>query len=138
LYWSTCVRTPNGERFASLYEGVGSKIFDVLPDETWVYPGHGKDTTLGDESRTWRSGGNGAGKECSVPTGRPAPLVGGYVAASRICVAPLSAGIGGHEVARSAVSASEMRRFPRSWNVGTGRPCRRTALDAEQETDHGP
>ncbi len=37
------------ERFASLYEGVVTKIFDVLPDETWVYPGHGRDTTLGDE-----------------------------------------------------------------------------------------
>jgi hypothetical protein len=60
LYWSTCVRTPNGERFASLYEGVVSKIFDVLPDETWVYPGHGKDTTLGDERphlEEWRERG---------------------------------------------------------------------------------
>jgi glyoxylase-like metal-dependent hydrolase (beta-lactamase superfamily II) len=37
------------ERFASLYNGVVEKIFNVLPDETWVYPGHGKDTTLGDE-----------------------------------------------------------------------------------------
>jgi glyoxylase-like metal-dependent hydrolase (beta-lactamase superfamily II) len=37
------------ERFAALYEGVVTKIFDVLPDETWVYPGHGRDTTLGDE-----------------------------------------------------------------------------------------
>jgi glyoxylase-like metal-dependent hydrolase (beta-lactamase superfamily II) len=37
------------ERFASLYSGVVEKIFDVLPDETWVYPGHGRDTTLGAE-----------------------------------------------------------------------------------------
>lgn len=36
-------------RFASLYNGVVEKIFNVLPDETWVYPGHGKDTTLGAE-----------------------------------------------------------------------------------------
>ena len=36
-------------RFASLYGDVVEKIFDRLPDETWVYPGHGKDTTLGDE-----------------------------------------------------------------------------------------
>ena len=36
-------------RFASLYDGVVSKIFDVLPDATWVYPGHGGDTTLGAE-----------------------------------------------------------------------------------------
>ena len=37
------------ERFASLYRDVTTKVFDRLPDETWVYPGHGKDTTLGDE-----------------------------------------------------------------------------------------
>ena len=37
------------ERFATLYDGVVGKIFDQLPDETWVYPGHGKDTTVGDE-----------------------------------------------------------------------------------------
>ncbi|GAA2029229.1 MBL fold metallo-hydrolase [Catenulispora yoronensis] len=37
------------ERFESLYSGVVAKIFDRLPDETWVYPGHGKDTTLGAE-----------------------------------------------------------------------------------------
>jgi glyoxylase-like metal-dependent hydrolase (beta-lactamase superfamily II) len=37
------------ERFGTLYDGVVGKIFDALPDETWVYPGHGKDTTVGDE-----------------------------------------------------------------------------------------
>ena len=37
------------ERFASLFGDVKTKIFDQLPDETWVYPGHGKDTTLGEE-----------------------------------------------------------------------------------------
>ena len=37
------------ENFASLINDVERKIFDRLPDETWVYPGHGKDTTLGDE-----------------------------------------------------------------------------------------
>lgn len=37
------------ERFASLYEGVTSRLFSELPDETWVYPGHGGDTTLGAE-----------------------------------------------------------------------------------------
>lgn len=36
-------------RFTSLYNDVVEKIFNVLPDETWVYPGHGKDTTLGAE-----------------------------------------------------------------------------------------
>ncbi|MFD8816581.1 MBL fold metallo-hydrolase, partial [Streptomyces sp. NPDC059627] len=35
--------------FASLIHDVETKIFDVLPDETWVYPGHGNDTTLGTE-----------------------------------------------------------------------------------------
>lgn len=48
------------ERFKSLYEGVVAKIFDVLPDETWVYPGHGNDTTLGAERphlAEWRERG---------------------------------------------------------------------------------
>ena len=36
-------------RFASLYRDVVAKLFDLLPDETWVYPGHGADTTLGNE-----------------------------------------------------------------------------------------
>ncbi|WUH94078.1 MBL fold metallo-hydrolase [Streptomyces sp. NBC_00433] len=35
--------------FTSLFDGVTSKLFDPLPDETWVYPGHGDDTTLGTE-----------------------------------------------------------------------------------------
>ena len=42
-----------GEAFsrlvASLIPAVETTIFDVLPDETWVYPGHGNDTTLGAE-----------------------------------------------------------------------------------------
>jgi glyoxylase-like metal-dependent hydrolase (beta-lactamase superfamily II) len=42
-------RTTTPEDFASLYGDVVSKLFDVLPDETWVYPGHGSDTTLGAE-----------------------------------------------------------------------------------------
>lgn len=37
------------ERFAQLIGDVESKLFDRLPDETWVYPGHGDDTTLGAE-----------------------------------------------------------------------------------------
>ncbi|MFI6346814.1 MBL fold metallo-hydrolase [Streptomyces sp. NPDC050560] len=37
------------EAFASLLGDVAAKIFGPLPDETWVYPGHGADTTLGDE-----------------------------------------------------------------------------------------
>ncbi|GAA0834814.1 MBL fold metallo-hydrolase [Streptosporangium amethystogenes subsp. fukuiense] len=37
------------ERFARLFADVSERIFDRLPDDTWVYPGHGKDTTLGAE-----------------------------------------------------------------------------------------
>jgi glyoxylase-like metal-dependent hydrolase (beta-lactamase superfamily II) len=37
------------DRFNSLINDVESKLFDRLPDETWVYPGHGNDTTLGAE-----------------------------------------------------------------------------------------
>ena len=39
---------------------VVAKIFDRLPDETWVYPGHGGDTTLGAERphlQEWRERG---------------------------------------------------------------------------------
>ena len=42
-------KTAGPEDFASLYGGVVAKVFDVLPDETWVYPGHGDDTTIGRE-----------------------------------------------------------------------------------------
>jgi glyoxylase-like metal-dependent hydrolase (beta-lactamase superfamily II) len=37
------------ERFDQLYTDVVERLFDRLPDETWVYPGHVKDTTLGAE-----------------------------------------------------------------------------------------
>jgi glyoxylase-like metal-dependent hydrolase (beta-lactamase superfamily II) len=46
--------------FTSLLDGVTAKLFDVLPDETWVYPGHGDDTTLGAERphlAEWRARG---------------------------------------------------------------------------------
>ncbi|MFG2696016.1 MBL fold metallo-hydrolase [Kitasatospora sp. NPDC048407] len=46
--------------FDSLFRDVNEKIFDVLPDETWVYPGHGNDTTLGAERPSlpeWRERG---------------------------------------------------------------------------------
>ena len=39
----------DAERFRTLYAGVVTKLFDRLPDETWVYPGHGSDTTIGTE-----------------------------------------------------------------------------------------
>lgn len=35
--------------FTSLLDDVTTKLFDRLPDDTWVYPGHGRDTTLGAE-----------------------------------------------------------------------------------------
>jgi glyoxylase-like metal-dependent hydrolase (beta-lactamase superfamily II) len=41
--------TGDDEAFASLINDVDTKIFSQLPDETWVYPGHGNDTTLGAE-----------------------------------------------------------------------------------------
>jgi len=47
-------------RFDSLYSGVVAKIFGPLPDATWVYPGHGADTTLGAERphlEEWRARG---------------------------------------------------------------------------------
>ena len=37
------------ERFTSLINDVEAKLFDRLPDDTWFYPGHGNDSTLGAE-----------------------------------------------------------------------------------------
>ncbi|GAA2371015.1 hydrolase [Catellatospora methionotrophica] len=37
------------QAFASLLHDVETKLFARLPDETWFYPGHGKDSTLGRE-----------------------------------------------------------------------------------------
>ncbi|MBO0914095.1 MBL fold metallo-hydrolase [Streptomyces laculatispora] len=48
------------EAFVSLLHDVETKLFAPLPDETWVYPGHGHDTTLGDERPQlpeWRARG---------------------------------------------------------------------------------
>ena len=48
------------ERFATLLGDVQSRIFDVYDDDTWVYPGHGADTTLGAERphlQQWRERG---------------------------------------------------------------------------------
>jgi glyoxylase-like metal-dependent hydrolase (beta-lactamase superfamily II) len=48
------------ERFTSLMDDLETKVFGPLPDETWVYPGHGKDTTLGAERPSlpeWRERG---------------------------------------------------------------------------------
>jgi len=50
----------DAEAFATLIDQVETKIFDRLPDETWFYPGHGGDSTLGAERASlpeWRSRG---------------------------------------------------------------------------------
>ena len=50
----------DAERFRTLFEGVHDKLFGRLPDSTWVYPGHGPDTTLGAERphlEEWRERG---------------------------------------------------------------------------------
>jgi glyoxylase-like metal-dependent hydrolase (beta-lactamase superfamily II) len=47
-------------RFASLIDDVEQRLFATLPDEAWVYPGHGKDTTIGAERPAlpqWRARG---------------------------------------------------------------------------------
>lgn len=44
--------------FASLIDDVERKLFDRLPDSTWFYPGHGRDSTLGaerDALPSWRA-----------------------------------------------------------------------------------
>jgi glyoxylase-like metal-dependent hydrolase (beta-lactamase superfamily II) len=37
------------KRFGQLMDDLEERVFAVLPDGTWVYPGHGNDTTLGSE-----------------------------------------------------------------------------------------
>ena len=47
-------------RFARLLGDVEEKLFARLPDDTWIYPGHGDDTTLGAQRPQlpqWRSRG---------------------------------------------------------------------------------
>jgi glyoxylase-like metal-dependent hydrolase (beta-lactamase superfamily II) len=53
-------RTTSPADFTSLIEDVEARVFDVLPDETWFYPGHGNDSTLGPERphlAEWRERG---------------------------------------------------------------------------------
>ena len=48
------------QRFTQLLGDVQTRIFDVYDDDTWVYPGHGADTTLGTERphlQQWRERG---------------------------------------------------------------------------------
>ena len=53
-------RTMSPRDFTSLLDGVSTKLFDALSDETSVYPGHGDDTTIGAERPQlagWRARG---------------------------------------------------------------------------------
>jgi glyoxylase-like metal-dependent hydrolase (beta-lactamase superfamily II) len=48
------------QRFGQLMTDLEERIFGVLPDGTWVYPGHGGDTTIGAERphvAEWRARG---------------------------------------------------------------------------------
>jgi glyoxylase-like metal-dependent hydrolase (beta-lactamase superfamily II) len=48
------------DAFAQLIDDVETKIFGRLPDDTWFYPGHGNDSTLGVERphlAEWRARG---------------------------------------------------------------------------------
>ncbi len=47
-------------RFGQLMDDLEDRVFGPLPDGTWVYPGHGRDTTLGTERPhlpEWRARG---------------------------------------------------------------------------------
>ena len=53
-------RTSSPEDFTSLIDDVETKLFHRFPDDTWVYPGHGNNTTLGAERPSlskWRQRG---------------------------------------------------------------------------------
>jgi glyoxylase-like metal-dependent hydrolase (beta-lactamase superfamily II) len=53
-------KTAGPEQFRSLLDDVERKVFGRLPDDTWFYPGHGDDSTLGLERPNlaeWRSRG---------------------------------------------------------------------------------
>ena len=53
-------KTGSPEAFTSLLDDVQARLFDALPDDTWFYPGHGNDSTLGAERphlAEWRARG---------------------------------------------------------------------------------
>ncbi len=53
-------RTTSPQDFTSLMDDLERRVFDVLPDDTWFYPGHGNDSTLGAERphlSEWRARG---------------------------------------------------------------------------------
>ncbi len=50
----------DADAFAELIGDVSTKVFGTLPDETWFYPGHGADSTIGAERphlEEWRARG---------------------------------------------------------------------------------
>jgi glyoxylase-like metal-dependent hydrolase (beta-lactamase superfamily II) len=50
----------DSDAFRQLIDDVSTKLFDRLPDDTWFYPGHGDDSTIGAERphlAEWRSRG---------------------------------------------------------------------------------
>ena len=50
----------DADKFGQLMDGLESRVFGALDDDTWVYPGHGDDTTLGAERPSlaqWRERG---------------------------------------------------------------------------------
>lgn len=50
----------DADAFRQLIEDVSTKLFDRLPDDTWFYPGHGNDSTIGAERphlAEWRERG---------------------------------------------------------------------------------
>lgn len=53
-------KTPSAAEFTSLMDDLEERVFGVYGDDTWVYPGHGRDTTLGAERphlAQWRARG---------------------------------------------------------------------------------
>jgi glyoxylase-like metal-dependent hydrolase (beta-lactamase superfamily II) len=53
-------RTTSPEDFGTIMDDLEHKVFGVLPDDTWFYPGHGSDSTLGIQRPSipeWRSRG---------------------------------------------------------------------------------
>lgn len=53
-------KTNDAEAFRSLLDDVENRVFAELPDDTWFYPGHGDDSTLGAERphlAEWRERG---------------------------------------------------------------------------------
>ncbi len=51
--------TSTPEERERLLDALDRKVFAALPDETWVYPGHGEDTTVGRERAAWRAAAAG-------------------------------------------------------------------------------